>query len=69
MKYKAEENYKQDNIAVKLNISQNTYSKLELGYSTFNVARLIVIAEVLEIDFCELMYGPDNQDILCSAFE
>ena len=47
--------YTQDYLAAKLNISQNAYSKIELGYSSITVVRLIHIAEILEIDLAALV--------------
>ncbi len=43
-------NYTQDYLAAKLEISQNAYSKLELGYSNITLQRLIHIALILEVD-------------------
>ena len=48
-------NYSQDYLAMKLNISQNAYSKIELGYTRVTMRRLFVIAEVLEIDAAALL--------------
>jgi len=48
-------NYTQDYLAAKLNISQNAYSKIELGYSSITLTRLIHIAEILEISLVELI--------------
>jgi len=48
-------NYSQDYLAMKLKISQNAYSKIELGYTRVTMQRLFVIAEVLEIDAAELI--------------
>jgi len=48
-------NYSQDYLAMKLKISQNAYSKIELGYTRVTMQRLFVIAEVLEIDVAELL--------------
>lgn len=42
--------YTQDYLAAKLNISQNAYSKIELGYSRITIDRLFEIAQILEID-------------------
>jgi len=47
--------YTQNYLAAKLSISQNAYSKLELGYSTLSVQRLFDIANILEIDIAELI--------------
>lgn len=48
-------NYTQDYLAAKLNISQNAYSKIELGYSSITLNRLINIAGILEISLVELI--------------
>lgn len=43
-------NYSQDYLARRLNISQNAYSKIELGYSQVSLNRLYLIAEILDYD-------------------
>jgi len=48
-------NYTQDYLAAKLDISQNAYSKIELGYSNITLNRLLCIADVLEADVAELL--------------
>ena len=48
-------NYTQDYLAAKLGISQNAYSKIELGYSNITLNRLVEIAEILEVDLIELI--------------
>lgn len=48
-------NYTQDYLAAKLDISQNAYSKIELGYSNITLNRLINIAQILEIDIVDLI--------------
>lgn len=47
--------YTQDYLAVKLNISQNAYSKIELGYTKITVERLFQIAQILEVDPVDLI--------------
>lgn len=47
---RAYRNYTQDYLAAKLNISQNAYSKIELGYSRITINRLFDIAHILEVD-------------------
>ena len=42
--------YTQDYLAFKLAISQNAYSKIELGYTKITVERLFQIAGILEVD-------------------
>jgi transcriptional regulator with XRE-family HTH domain len=48
-------NYTQDYLAAKLRISQNAYSKIELGYSNITLNRLIEITEILEIDLADII--------------
>jgi transcriptional regulator with XRE-family HTH domain len=48
-------NYTQEYLAAKLRISQNAYSKIELGYTKITVERLFQIAEVLEFSVAELI--------------
>ncbi|AMR34036.1 hypothetical protein A0256_22605 [Mucilaginibacter sp. PAMC 26640] len=48
-------NYTQEYVAFKLNLSQNAYSKLELGNTTISVSRLFELCEALEIDALELL--------------
>lgn len=52
-KMRENKNYTQDYLAAKLAISQNAYSKLELGYSNISLCRLFNIADVLEISVVE----------------
>lgn len=42
--------YTQDYLAAKLKISQNAYSKIELGYSKLTIDRLFQIAAILEVE-------------------
>ncbi|MES2650862.1 MAG: helix-turn-helix transcriptional regulator [Bacteroidota bacterium] len=48
-------NYTQDYLAAKLEISQNAYSKIELGYSKITLDRLFHIAIILEVVVMELL--------------
>jgi transcriptional regulator with XRE-family HTH domain len=54
-------NYTQDYLAAKLHISQNAYSKIELGYSSITLSRLIHIAEILEVDLVYLINTDDDE--------
>ena len=47
--------YTQDYLAAKLGISQNAYSKIELGYSKITLDRLFQIADVLEVEVIQLI--------------
>ncbi|RNL50727.1 helix-turn-helix domain-containing protein [Pedobacter jejuensis] len=47
--------YTQDYLAAKLKISQNAYSKIELGYSKLTIERMFQIASILEIDVTHLI--------------
>lgn len=53
-------NYTQEYLAFKLNISQNAYSKIELGYTKITLERLFQIAEVLEFNVAELIDTNDD---------
>ncbi|AMR30661.1 transcriptional regulator [Mucilaginibacter sp. PAMC 26640] len=54
-------NYTQEYLAAKLNISQNAYSKIELGYTKITLERLFQIAEVLDADLIELIKTESEQ--------
>lgn len=60
-KIRAQKNYTQDYLAAKLSISQNAYSKIELGYSKLTLNRLFEIASILEVDAVQLI-NLDNED-------
>ena len=47
--------FSQEYLAKKIGISQNAYSKIELGYSKITVDRLIHISHILEIKTTELL--------------
>ena len=47
--------YTQDYLAAKLKISQNAYSKIELGYSKLTIERLFQVAEILDIQVTQLL--------------
>ncbi|MFC3561463.1 helix-turn-helix domain-containing protein [Pedobacter jamesrossensis] len=47
--------YTQDYLAAKLKISQNAYSKIELGYSKLTIERLFQIAAILEVEVTQLL--------------
>jgi transcriptional regulator with XRE-family HTH domain len=60
--------YSQEYMAGRLFISQNTYSKLELGYTALTIERLIMIAAILEVDAIQLISpaeepGTDRQTL------
>ncbi|MDB2661050.1 helix-turn-helix domain-containing protein [Flavobacteriaceae bacterium] len=57
--YRIEKGYSQDYMADMLNISQNTYHKLEKGYTRIHLEKFIDIAKILEIEFSELLNGPN----------
>jgi len=47
--------YTQEYLAAKLSISQNAYSKIELGYTKITVERLFQIAAILEVEVYDLI--------------
>ena len=48
-------NYTQEYVAGKIGISQNAYSKLELGLHKLSLERLFQIADVLDVDCIDLL--------------
>ncbi|QJD97110.1 helix-turn-helix transcriptional regulator [Mucilaginibacter robiniae] len=54
-KIREDKNYTQEYLAAKLKISQNAYSKIELGRNNITLNRLLCIAEILEIDAVTLL--------------
>ena len=61
-------NYTQDYLAAKLEISQNAYSKIELGYSKITLDRLFHIALILEVEVTQLLYFDIKMFTKSSAF-
>lgn len=47
--------FKQDYIAFKLNLSQNGYSKTELGKSQLTIDRLLILSDILHFDISEML--------------
>ena len=47
--------YTQDYLAAKLKISQNAYSKIELGYSKLTIERLFQISAILDVEVTQLL--------------
>lgn len=54
-KLRESRNYSQEYMAGRLYISQNTYSKLELGYTALTLERLISIAGILDVSVVSLV--------------
>ena len=54
--------YSQDYIAYKLKISQNAYSKVELGHTKIDLERAIILAELLEVDLMRLLKKWDPRE-------
>ncbi len=48
-------NYTQEYLAMKLGISQNAYSKIELAYTRITLVRLLEISEIVETDLVEII--------------
>ena len=55
--------YTQEYLALKLGISQNAYSKIELAYTRITVERLIQIAQILEVETVDLLNG-NSEDLV-----
>ncbi|HWK58158.1 MAG TPA: helix-turn-helix transcriptional regulator [Parapedobacter sp.] len=56
-------NYTQDYVARKIGISQNAYSKLELGLHKLSLERLFQIADVLDVE-CIALLENENDGIV-----
>ncbi len=54
-KIRAFRNYTQDYLAAKLGISQNAYSKIELGYSKLTLERTFQIAIILDVEMTQMI--------------
>ncbi|WCT12683.1 helix-turn-helix domain-containing protein [Mucilaginibacter jinjuensis] len=54
-KIREDRNYTQDYLAAKLEMSQNAYSKIELGQSNITINRLMCIADILEVDVVNII--------------
>lgn len=48
-------NYSQDYVAGRLEMSQNAYSKMELGQTGITLGKFIVLCEALEIDMTDML--------------
>ena len=55
--------YSQEYMAAKMNLSQNSYSKIELNYSKLTVDRLIQIARLLDIDAGALIAAGEYEEV------
>ena len=60
-KLREHRNYTQEYLAAKLNISQNAYSKIELGYTKITLERLFYIAMILDTDPVDLICIEENK--------
>jgi transcriptional regulator with XRE-family HTH domain len=54
-KVRLRKNYSQEYLGLRLKISQNAYSKIEIGLSSISLQRIFEIAEVFEVDVCDLI--------------
>jgi transcriptional regulator with XRE-family HTH domain len=55
--------YTQEYMAMKLGISQNAYSKIELAYTRITLERLLQIAQILEVELVDLISG-ESEDLI-----
>ncbi|MBE7176215.1 MAG: helix-turn-helix transcriptional regulator [Mucilaginibacter polytrichastri] len=60
-------NYTQEYLAAKLQISQNAYSRIELGYTRLTLERFFHIALILEVDEVELLKSDENHTVRLHA--
>ncbi len=52
-----ERNYTQEYLGQRLSISQNAYSKIEMGRTSVTIEKLLGIADILEVNIMELIGG------------
>jgi transcriptional regulator with XRE-family HTH domain len=60
-KQREAKNYTQEYLAAKLKISQNAYSKIELGYTKITLERLFQIADILETNITSLIQAGKSE--------
>lgn len=48
-------NYTQEYVATQLHISQNAYSKFELGFTNITLIRFVQLCQALEIEMYDLL--------------
>ena len=48
-------NYSQEYVAAKIGLTQNGYSKIELGYTNVTIIRLYAIASALEVNIKDVL--------------
>lgn len=56
--------YSQEYMAAKLNMGQNSYSKLELGYTQLTLDRFLSICDLLALSPIDLINDSRSGDIL-----
>ena len=62
-------NYTQDYLAAKLGISQNAYSKLELGYSKLTLERLFDVSTILDVEIMQILNFQENEFLQSASAE
>ncbi|MBE9586093.1 helix-turn-helix transcriptional regulator [Mucilaginibacter sp. JRF] len=60
-KQREAKNYTQEYLAAKLKISQNAYSKIELGYTKITLERLFQISDILETNITSLIQAGKSE--------
>lgn len=61
-KIRKEKNLTQDELAVRLHCTRQTISNYETGKSEPDIALLVELADVLEVEIGDLIYGPKKTD-------
>jgi transcriptional regulator with XRE-family HTH domain len=68
-KIREHRNYTQEYLAAKLKISQNAYSKIELGYTKITVDRLFRIADILEVGPIDIINTENAESLQKAALD
>ncbi len=53
--FRTQKGWTQDYLAAKLNISQNAFSKIELGYTDPSISRIRSVAKILDVTVMDLI--------------
>ena len=68
-KIRVDKGYSQDYMAEMLDISQNSYHKLEKGHTRIHLQKFITISRILEVNASELINGPNHKYIFSNYYE
>lgn len=56
-KFRYEKGLSQQNVADKLNMSQNAYFKIESGQTRLLLVTVLLLADIFEVSLCDFFFG------------